>query len=464
MVAIGALLAGVLWTLTGLETAPPVARALPVTQAAAHPNVVQIHTDDQRWDTLHVMPEVRRLLVRRGITFRRAFVSNPLCCPSRSTILTGRYSHTTGVYFNRGAYGGWNAFKPSESSTVATALYAIGYRTGLFGKYLNGYAGDDLYVPPGWDRWFAFSQVNGSYFDYEILDNAGGLHRESFGTQPADYSTDVLARNAAAFIRSTPPSVPFFLMVTPYAPHGPPIAAPRHQGDFADAPVALAPSVRERDVSDKPAYIRRRDLADPVTMRRLTRKQWETLEAVDEMVLRIDSALRETGRAGNTLVLFTSDNGVANGEHRWRYKLTPHEESIRVPFVMRFPGRIPAGVHSNALVGNVDIARTITDFTGASLPTDGYSLRGLATGARSSIRLSLVLEHLRATSEVPTYCGIRTPRFLFVRYGTGEEELYDLRSDPYQMVSVVRSRPKKASELRALTKNRCVPVPPGFSW
>jgi arylsulfatase A-like enzyme len=128
------------------------------------------------------------------------------------------------VYFNRGPHGGWQSFKPSESATIATALDALGYRTALIGKYLNGHAGDGLYVPPGWERWFAFAQANGDYYDYRILDNANGLQELSFGTEPRDYSTDVLRRKAAAFIRGTPTGTPFFLMVTPYAPHGPPIA------------------------------------------------------------------------------------------------------------------------------------------------------------------------------------------------------------------------------------------------
>ena len=448
------------WVLFAADTDPPSARA----QVSGRPNIILIVTDDQRSDTLRMMPHVQRILVGRGMTLRRAIVTNPLCCPSRATILTGRYSHTTGVYFNRGPHGGWNAFKDSESSTIATALDAVGYRTALIGKYMNSYAGNRIYVPPGWDRWFVFAQPNASYYDYTVLDNAGGPHRVSFDSRPSDYSTDVLRRKAVAFIRNTPRNTPFFLMVTPYAPHGPPIPAPRHQNDLLRAPVHLGPAVNEADVSDKPAYIRQRDPVDPALLRRLTRKQWETLQAVDELVLRVATALAQTGRSGNTLVIFTSDNGVANGEHRWRHKMDPHEKSIRVPLVMRFPGRIRAGAVSRALVSNVDIAQTIVDFAGASLPTDGVSMRPLVTGTRPSIRGSVVLEHTRHTTVVPTYCGIRTYRFAFVRYATGEEELYDLRDDPNELVNVVRARPRKAAQLRALTRTRCRPVPPGFSW
>jgi N-acetylglucosamine-6-sulfatase len=464
------------WALRGLDTKDPAARAEAQTPAPteaaspapgespARPNIVLIVTDDQRWDTLWVMPEVRRLLAQEGMTFQQAFVTNPLCCPSRATILTGGYSHTTGVYFNRGPYGGWQSFKPSESATIATALDALGYRTALIGKYLNGYTGDGLYVPPGWDRWFAFAQTNGDYYDYRMLDNANGLQELSFGTEPRDYSTDVLRRKAAAFIRGTPPGKPFFLMVTPYAPHGPPVEAPRHQGHFGSPPVPSPPSLNEPDVSDKPSYLREQDLIDPTRIRRLIREQWETLFAVDQLVLRIDRALRETGRWRDTLVIFTSDNGVANGEHRWGYKLDPHDESIRVPLIVRFPALVPAGIPSDALVSNVDIAATIADFAGAPFASDGVSMRRVLTGTGPVIRRAVLLEHLQYTSPVPSYCGVRTLGYMFVRYGTGEEELYDVRADPYQLENVASTRRKKAAELRRLTKTLCVPTPPGYSW
>jgi N-acetylglucosamine-6-sulfatase len=141
------------WFLLGTSSVPT-AKA----QTQTRPNIVLILTDDQRFDSLHVMPEVQRL-ASRGMLLRRAIDSNPLCCPSRATILTGRYSHTTGVYTNGGMNGGWTAFKPWESETIATALDAAGYRTALVGKYLNGYAGADLYVPPGWDRWSAVRRI-----------------------------------------------------------------------------------------------------------------------------------------------------------------------------------------------------------------------------------------------------------------------------------------------------------------
>ena len=435
----------------------PPARA----QTSGPPNIILIVTDDQRFDTLRVMPEVRRLLVARGMTLRRAIVTNPLCCPSRATILTGRYSHTTGVYTNILPYGGWSTFQASESSTIATSLHRAGYRTALIGKYLNQYSGETVYVPPGWDRWFALL-APGGYFNYKVFDD--GLGHLSYGTAPRDYSTDVVRRQAVSYIRNAPQDTPFFLMVTPYAPHGPYKPAPRHDGDFASASVAIGPAVNEADVSDKPRYIRTRRPAGDAWVRTTTRDQWETLRAVDELVSKIFSAIEDTGRNGNTLVIFTSDNGLSNYEHRWRGKQVPYEESIRVPLVVAMPGQIPAATVSDALASNVDLAPTIADFAGASLAADGVSLRPLLTDQASFVRSSVLLEHVESTPAVPTYCGVRTQSFTFIHYATGEEELYDLVKDPRQLRNVAASSPNRVANLRALTESLCRPVPPGFSW
>ena len=438
------------------HVASPPALAVP-----SRPDIVLIVTDDQRYDTLKVMPEVQRLLIDGGMQLKQAIITNPLCCPSRATILTGRYSHTTGVYFNGGPHGGWHAFRPSESSTIATALDRVGYRTALFGKYLNGYGGTGISVPPGWDQWLAFTGVNGDYYDYDMFD---GLRRNRFGSRPEDYSTDVIANRAVSFIRGTSTQTPLFMVVAPYSPHNPATPAPRHAGAFSGVPVPFGPAVNERNVSDKPRYVRRQGQLALRSLAERQRKRWESLLAVDDMVSRVVTALEDTDRAGNTLIIYVSDNGNSVGEHRLNQKMVPYEESIRVPMAVRFPGRVAAGAASRALVSNVDIAPTIVDFAGASMPMEGISMRSLITGSSSSIRGSVVLEHLRARSDVPTYCGVRTRRYTFVRYGTGEEELYDLLRDPHQLRNVARLRREKAVNLRSLTRSLCRPQPPGFSW
>ena len=151
-------------------------------------------------------------LAGHGISFERGYVSNPLCCPSRASILTGRYSHSNGVYTNQNGqpHGGFRAF--DDRSTVATWLDEAGYRTAMLGKYFNGYEGP--YVPPGWDRWFA-TYVNGAFYDYLATDD--GVVR-TYGSDPADYGTTVLATEAVRFIESTPADTPLFLYFAPHAP------------------------------------------------------------------------------------------------------------------------------------------------------------------------------------------------------------------------------------------------------
>lgn len=435
------------------------------------PNVILIVTDDQRADSISVMPAVNRLIGDRGVRFSNAVVSNPFCCPSRATILTGLYSHSTGVYSNQGGAGGWATFAASgaERSTIATALHRAGYRTGLFGKYLNGYdAAPAGYVPPGWDRWFTFFGANGAYFDYEAVDNESGL--ETYGSDPSDYSTDVIAGKAVDFIRTSPVDQPFFLMVTPYGPHDPWTPAPRHQHAFDDAPVDLGPAFSE-DVSDKPPHIRARRPSRPAEMRARTRAEWETLRSVDEMVARLFAELARTRRVGETLFLFLSDHGLANGQHRWQHKLTPYEESIHIPMLVRYDeGRTQRGATSPALIGNVDVAPTILDFTGASLPNmEGTSFRPVLTGSRSGVRSMLLLEHAGDGDDggtVPPYCGLRTSRYTYARYVDGFEELYDLAADPYQLENVARSAAYAdvAARLDAEVRARCEPAPPGFAF
>jgi arylsulfatase A-like enzyme len=168
--------------------------------------------------------------------------------------------------------------------------------------------------------------------------------------------------------------------------------------------------------------------------------------------------------------VFTSDNGIAVGEHGWNYKLTPYEESIRVPLVMRYDPMSGGGSSTDALAANVDIAPTIADVAGVSAPSaEGRSLVPIIDGTATGVRDEVVLEHVRYRprgADPPTYCAMRTEDRLFVRYATGEEELYDLDRDPWQLqnLAAVRSRRSELDALRRRTTRACRPVPPGFSW
>ena len=450
VLVISAVLAASVW-------APPVEASSSLALSPERPSIVVIVTDDQRWDTLWAMPKVRSKLAGHGIKFREAFVSNSLCCPSRASILTGDYSHTTGVWANSPPNGGLASF--DDSTTLATILHDDGYRTGLFGKYLNGYRDVPHYVPPGWDRWFAFTRLG--FYDYGI--SAGG-RRRSFGSRARHYSTDLLAAKAEDFVRRT--EGPLFLYLAPYAPHRPSTPGPGHERAFADLAPARPPSFNEADVEDKPTWLRERP---PVPPRRVERRDrlridgFRTLLSVDDAVARIVSALRDTGRLDNTLIVFMSDNGYLHGEHRWTSKGVPYEESIRIPMVIRFDPLAAGPIVEDRIALNIDLAPTIVAVTGSPAPSmDGASLVPLLT-QRSGVRWrdDFLLEHLAKPGDrVPSFCGIRTVRATYAYYETGEEELYRLERDPYQLDNVAKGTDKSA--LRARTAKLCSPPPPGL--
>ena len=440
-----------------LAAAAGVFLALTASAQAARPNVVLIVTDDQRWDTLSAMPTVQSELVGKGVTFSNAFVVNPLCCPSRASILTGRYSHSTGVYRN----GDLKRF--DDSSTLATWLRGAGYRTAFLGKYLNTYRGS--YVPPGWLRWRAFTPANAvNFFDYQLnVDGAISM----FGSAPEDYSTDVLAARAETFIRSS--SKPFFLVLAPFAPHRPATPAPRHSAAFPGLEPWRPASYDEADVSDKPGYIGSSGpVADPSALDDFRRSQLQSLLAVDEAVGRALEALEDTGRLENTVIVYTSDNGFLWGEHRLTGKQAPYEESIRVPFVVRYDAEIGAPRTDGRLVANIDIAPTITDLAGISRGgVNGRSLRPLWRGAPVSWRRQLLVESARTGPNplVPGYCAVRGRKYAYVAYETREEELYDLATDPGQLQNRVREPGLRGQRerFRSLVLSLCNPTPPGVS-
>ncbi len=439
------------------------ARALAQETSATPPNIVVIVTDDQRFDSLWAMPVVERELVSRGASFPDAFVVNPICCPSRVSILTGAYSHTTGVYRQAPPFGRFEWF--DDASTLATWLDDAGYTTGLFGKYIDGYQHPGLtgYVPPGWDRWEGF--VHAGYLDYKL--SVDGDIR-SFGDGPQEYSTDVLAHDAEAFVRDA--QGPLFLYLAPAAPHGPAIAAPGDEDAFPDLGPWRPPNYDEADVSDKPAWVRALpplDAAERERVDTLRANQYRTLLAVDRAVEGVLQALRDTGRLEDTLIVYTSDNGLAWGEHRWSKKEAPYEEVIRVPLVVRWDvGGIVPGATPAALALNVDIAPTIAEAAGIPAPgAEGRSLLPVLRGeTEGSPREDLLVEHLAGTNPVPTYCAVRSREWMYVRYTDGEQELYDLRSDPWELENLAGdlSVGSVLAERRERLEALCDPPPPGF--
>jgi N-acetylglucosamine-6-sulfatase len=427
-------------------------------EGSSQPNIVLIVTDDQRHDTLATMPIVRAELARKGVTYSNAVVVNPLCCPSRVAILTGLYSHSSGFYAQ-------NSKSPAVAKdfarvpNLATWLSRAGYETGLVGKYLNGY--DGSFVPAGWSHWAAFSGLP-AYYDYTLRRRGGHI---SFGRAPVDYSTDVLATEADSFVRAADPDRPVFLLFAPHAPHveisgAPSAAAPRHVGSVS-VESWQPPSVGE-DLGDKPAWLRS-FAADLPPMANhdsaeVRAGQLASLRAVDDAVGRILGALRDTGRLRNTLIVFTSDNGLTWGEHGLgNYKLTAYEESIRVPFIIRYDGRLPVDVVDERLVANIDIAPTVMDAAGVTLDADGLSLLG-----NGDWRTDVLVEH--TGTRIPTYCAVRSRTAMYAAYGDGAEELYDLEADSQQLSNLANDplRREARHEMRLRVRQLCSPRPRGL--
>jgi arylsulfatase A-like enzyme len=425
------------------------------------PDIVLIVTDDQRWDTLWAMPTVSERLVAPGVTFSEAFVVNPLCCPSRASILTGNYSHTHLIYRQDPPFGRFDWF--DDSSTLATWLDDAGYRTGLFGKYIDGgqHAALTGYVPPGWDRWVAF--VHAEMLDYGLTFD-GTVRR--FGAAPEEHSTRVLADEAVAFVRET--EGPLFLLYTPAVPHAPAIPSPGDEETFDDLAPARPPSFDEADVADKPAWVRdlpRFAAEDVAAIDAFRRQQYRSLLGVDRAVGEILDALEAQGRLENTLIVFASDNGVLHGEHRWTKKEAPYEEAIRIPLVLRWDAAGWTQRTEGALALNIDLAPTIAAAAGVTTPaTEGESLLPLLEDPGSAWRRDFLIEHLEGTNPVTTYCAVRSARWKYVRYATGEEELYDLDADPFELENLAaRSSSRETlAHFRTRLRELCVPPPPGY--
>ncbi len=430
------------------------------------PNIVLVVTDDQRADTLAGMTQVNDLLADKGVRFSNGMVPTNLCCPSRSTILTGLYAHHTRVFGNGdiggSRFGGWAQFhrRGLEYRTIATALQARGYRTGFFGKYLNDFSklSPDGYTPPGWDTFTAFKYSRGAYFGYRLSD--GSYH----GTSPRDYSTDVLARRARRFVRNTPGDEPLFLMFTPYGPHSPYVPAPRDAGRVRPLatdllPQALRAPAPAEDVSTLPRWKRKRQTPSDV-QESIRSGQTATLRSVDDAVASLVATMRRADRVHDTLFVFMSDNGYLWGEHGLVGKDNPYDAGTRIPLVVRWDGHVQRGVVDDRLALNVDVAGTLARAAGASMQTDGLDLLGDRT------RQGFPVEAMAGYRHRPPYCGWRTKRWLYVRYATGRSELYDYVTDPFEQRDLAGD-PSVAdvqTRLRALATEHCSPEPPGFDW
>jgi N-acetylglucosamine-6-sulfatase len=450
----------------GGSASTPTPLPTPTASPLARPNLVLVLTDDLDVRTAELLPRLPSLMSQPGLTFSRAYVTTSLCAPSRASLLTGRYAHNSGVLYNSGPQGGFPAFRAgAEAQTVAVWLKAAGYRTALFGKYLNDYPGNSPpeYIPAGWDDWQVqlTSFENARYYNYEMNENGRVV---AYGNRPEDYDADVLARKAVDFIQKTAaePAKPFFLLVATQAPHTPANYAARHAGQPSGDGAARVPSFNEGDVSDKPAWVQNTPLLTEKDIRKLDQFQQArvlTLLAVEELLDQILRTLIATGRIGNTYVFFTSDNGLLLGEHRLAdRKANAFEEAILVPLIVRGPGT-PAGQRVALPVLNLDLAPTFAELAGLAVPdaVDGRSLVPFLRGNPpdpARWRTDFLVEHFSAGVSL----SVRNPDVLYTDVESGERELYDMRNDPYQLVSFHRKAdPDLLARLsaRATALSRC---------
>lgn len=427
------------------------------TFAQQKPNVIIVLADDlDAMYTPPYFPDVLPILDSLksiGIDFTNSFTPMATCCPSRSATLTGSYAHTNGVYRNASINGGWSAFKHNEPYALPAYLNKSGYRTAIIGKYLNGYGiGENAKPVYGWTDGFVFT--HSSYYkgyDYSVLNWQGGspqndtiwnvAHQQTkqYGSKPEDYSTDVLANEAISFIQNTEKDdkQPFFLYLTPTAPHNPLQAAPRYKEiaeerwtkvsvpvkpNYSNDHGKLATAAENKIPLDKSSFLRDtwkkrvRQMNNgvffynsiikgrvPGSIKSFLQADWYgrlgSLYALNDMLSNLLKILKDNGEWDNTLLIFTSDNGYMLGAHAMMNKATPYEEAIRVPLIiaggdslhLTTPGK------TEEWVTNLDLMPTILDITGVKIPkrVEGFSLVPLLyNDTISYLRDRFVMEYL----------------------------------------------------------------------
>lgn len=421
-------------------------------QTQQKPNIIYILTDDLDTYTLNQMETTRSLLADQGMTFKNATFSDPLCCPSRATMQRGQYPHNTGVRANNPPNGGFEAFYALRryESTYATWLNDAGYHTGYFGKYMNGYGGDfATFVPPGWDSWFAAAAgpMKKVFNSNGRIVSSKKLRRRTFDR--------TVARVGLSFLETSAPSnTPFMAAFNFYAPHGPAEHPASLDELYQDAELPADPSFSEADVSDKPQWVQNFDQVDATERQALTafhRDRLRSVEYIDRAVAKIVETVARSGELENTYFVFWADNGYHLGQHRLEKqttggKLSPYTHDVVLPMYIRGPG-IPAGSVSEEMVSNVDIAPTFADMGGASVPSfvDGRSMLPLAKGETLTTpwrNFAYSAAWPKSESGVWIAMGdwrqIRTTEYAYHYYpGTEEEELYDLKADPYQLENLL---------------------------
>jgi N-acetylglucosamine-6-sulfatase len=414
------------------------------TADATRTNVVMVLTDDLSMNLLPYLPQVQQL-AKEGTTFANYTVTDSLCCPSRSSLFTGKFPHDTGIYTNGGSDGGFGTFhkRGEESSTFATDLRAAGYRTAMLGKYLNGYQPKDKFVPPGWDEWDVAGNGYPEY-NYNLLENGKVVH---YGH---DYLTDKLSAKASSFITaSAAAGKPFLVEVATFSPHAPYTPADQDLDKF---PGLTAPRTPAYDTlpSNPPKWLAGRaplTAAEKDTIDTVFRKRAQAVQSVDRMIASLRQTIEKAGVADRTMIVFTSDNGYHMGEHRLTPgKQTAFDTDVHVPLIVAGPG-VKAGATVTAPAENIDLRPTFAGLAGQTPKVDGRDLMPLLTGETpADWRTTALIEHHGPDNDAtdpdhpeknsgnpPTYSAIRTTAFTYVEYRDGSTEYYDHATDPDQL-------------------------------
>jgi arylsulfatase A-like enzyme len=397
------------------------------------PNLIVFLTDDQRFDTLWAMPLVQSELAARGVRFEQAFVTTPQCCPFRASFLSGgHFAHDTGVLENAGPNGGATAFY--DGTTLATRLQAAGYATALIGKYLNEYELLAPYIPPGWTH---FEGVLGiSVLPPAVYAVGSTTTQSGVGelTPPIpEHDTDYLRDRALAFVDQHADG-PFFLYLAFGAPHVPADGTPADASLFTDY-LYRERAYAEPDPSDKPARILTAAAIFPALVAHedtAHRAQLRSLQAVDRAVAAIVDRIEALELLDDTVLVFTSDNGLLWGEHYLFGKGEAYEESIRVPLVVVVPGVEPRS-DERLVAANLDVPATLHELAGLPPLGSGASLLPLLADPELPGRGETLLEQSRAGR---VWAGLRvrdaSGDWKYVEDSAGERELYHLGPDPFE--------------------------------
>jgi len=468
---------------------------------AKKPNILYIMSDDHAYQAvsaygygLNQTPNIDRI-AREGMRFNNCFVTNSISGPCRAVVLTGKYSHKNGFYDN----GGRTIFDGSQQ-TFPKLLQEAGYQTGIVGKWhLNS-------TPTGFD-YYSIHYGQGQYYNPEFME--AGEQRVPY----QGYATDLTADNAIKFIDARDTDKPFCLMMHFKAPHREWYPAPNKLSMYEDVTFPIPATfydtyegrvaAQQQKMRIDDDMILGRDLKTygewdsipPGELRRMTPEQrsaWDAvynpiiedfakkrptgnaliewkfqrymrdylkcISSVDDNVGRVLDYLEQIGELDNTIVIYTSDQGFYLGEHGWFDKRFMYEESLKTPFVIRYPKAIKsAGTVTNAMIQNLDFASTLLDLAGVSVPGDiqGESFKDVLTGKKQTAKDALYYHYYEfpLPHAVKKHYGVRTDRYKLIHFynDIDEWELFDLQNDPHELKNLIND-PSQAANIAALKK------------